>query len=71
MSAAVTVPLTILGIVIFFGLYLLPIWVAIKRKSPALFAVIVINLMLGWTIVGWIVAMAFAFRPTPLGRPAR
>ena len=33
--------LTFLGVIIFFGLYLAPIWVALARKSPYLFLAVV------------------------------
>jgi len=33
--------LTLLGVIIFFGLYLAPIWVALARKSPCLFLAVV------------------------------
>jgi hypothetical protein len=41
-------------------LYWLPTIVAITRKHANLGPVIVVNLFLGWTFVGWIVALAMA-----------
>jgi hypothetical protein len=44
------------------GLYLIPTIVAVIRKVPNMGSVIVINLLLGWTLVGWVVALAMAAR---------
>lgn len=58
------------------GLYLLPSIVAEVRKAPNKGSIIVINVLLGWTIVGWVVALAMAARdvpprpqPTPFAQP--
>ena len=42
--------------------YLLPTLVAWLRHTSDLGAVAVINLALGWTLLGWIVALAIALR---------
>ncbi|WP_221937365.1 superinfection immunity protein [Gordonia rubripertincta] len=47
------------------GLYLLPSIVAEVRKVPNKGSVIVINLLLGLTIIGWVVALAMAARDVP------
>jgi hypothetical protein len=56
---------TLLGFLIIFGLYFLPTIVAIARKVPNMGVVIVINFFLGWTVIGWIVALAMAVRSKP------
>jgi len=40
--------------------YLLPAIVAALRQSPSGRAVFALNLFLGWTVIGWIVAMTWA-----------
>jgi hypothetical protein len=47
--------------------YLLPWAIAATRHRPASAAVAVINLFLGWTLVGWVVALVLACsaRPQP------
>jgi len=53
----------VLAIVIFFGaiaLYFLPTIVGISRKKKNLAPIVIINLLLGWTIIGWIVALVWA-----------
>jgi T4 superinfection immunity protein len=44
------------------GLYFAPSIVAGRRRVPSVGSVLIINLFLGWTLVGWIVALAMAFR---------
>ena len=46
--------------IIWFALYFIPTIVVIARKSHNIGPVMVINLFLGWTFIGWIVALAMA-----------
>jgi hypothetical protein len=41
-------------------LYFLPTTMAGKRKSRNAGSILVINLFLGWTLIGWVVALAMA-----------
>jgi hypothetical protein len=43
-------------------LYFLPSVVAVARKVTHQGSVVVINLFLGWTFIGWVVALAVACR---------
>lgn len=45
-------------LVVIFLLYFLP--AVIARKKPNASSVFVINLFLGWTLIGWVVALAMA-----------
>ncbi len=45
--------------------YLLPTSLALVRRAPTGLC-FVVNLLLGWTVIGWIVAFILAFR-TPHG----
>ena len=47
-------------ILIGIGIYFLPTWVAKARKSPKVAPVFVINLFLGWTLIGWVAALVLA-----------
>ncbi len=40
--------------------YFLPTVVAYNRKQPNLTAIGVLNVFLGWTFVGWVVALVWA-----------
>lgn len=55
-----TLPLLLIGVVVYF----VPAMVATSRKAVNRGSVGVINLLLGWTIIGWIVALAMAMGRT-------
>jgi hypothetical protein len=64
-GAAVVLLFVIVGI----GVYFLPTAVAITRKVPNQGSVMVVNFFLGWTFVGWVVALAMACRTSDLSAP--
>lgn len=41
--------------------YFVPTFVAYYRKSANMTAVVLVNLLLGWSMIGWIVALILAF----------
>ena len=45
--------------------YWVPTAVAWRRHVPAKGQVLVVNLFLGWTFIGWVVALVMAFRHVP------
>jgi hypothetical protein len=51
--------MSIIGIIIIFALYWLPSIVAAIRQANV-GPVIVVNLFLGWTFIGWVVSLAMA-----------
>ncbi len=65
---------TALGAVIWIlaiAAYWTPSLVAGIRHVPNFGSVTVINLFLGWTVIGWIVALAMACRSVPAVTPAQ
>jgi hypothetical protein len=40
--------------------YLLPVWVAMGRECKATAGIAIVTIFLGWTFVGWVVALAWA-----------
>jgi len=58
--------LTILSIL--FVMYWLPTIVAILRRTPSALGVATINFFLGWTVIGWIVALVLALAAYPAER---
>lgn len=60
-SAAVVI-LLIVGILIAIAAYWTPTIVAWRRHVPNIGSIIVINFLLGWTLVGWAVALAMAVK---------
>jgi hypothetical protein len=53
------------GALIVFALYFVPSIVAVARKVPNTGSIIVIDVFLGWTFIGWVVALAMACRTVP------
>jgi len=51
-------------VLLLLGLYALPSIIAVQRHAAIEGTVIIINLALGWTVIGWVVAMAMAYGPT-------
>jgi hypothetical protein len=51
------------------ALYLVPVMVGVARHAPDLAAIAVINILLGWTFVGWVLALALAMRSASPSRP--
>jgi hypothetical protein len=54
-----------IGILILVGMYFLPTIIGKVRGVPNLGSVAVINTFLGFTLVGWVVALAMAARTVP------
>src|SRR5216683_1353625 len=50
-------------------LYLLPVLLGWARHVPDIGAVAVINILLGWTLVGWALALALALRTVNRATP--
>jgi hypothetical protein len=54
-----------IGILMLMGLYFTPLIVAMIRKVPNVGSIAVINVFLGWSIIGWVVSLAMAARSVP------
>lgn len=52
---------TIIGLITLAAIYFIPSIVAWNRRYRNLASVVVINVFLGWTLIGWVVALAMAF----------
>ena len=44
----------------FLCLYFLPTIIAAARKKTNLMAIFLVNLFLGWSVIGWVVALVWA-----------
>jgi hypothetical protein len=69
-GAGVGVGLVVLFL-ISFVFYWIPTVVAVVRHVPNMASVVVINLFLGWTLIGWVVALAMSVRSRPDPYPTR
>lgn len=52
------------------AVYLLPVLIGWIRRVPDIGSVAVLNILLGWTMVGWAVALALALRSVRPPSPA-
>jgi hypothetical protein len=53
----------LLILLFFVALYLSPIATAYQRKTDNVAQVAVVNLLLGWTLIGWVIALVMAYKP--------
>jgi len=42
--------------------YLVPTFIALRRGHPNYIPILVVNLSLGWTVIGWVGTLAWAIR---------
>lgn len=63
------VPKGFVMVIACFGVYILPSMLAWKRGSSRRWKITAINVLLGWTVIGWIVSMVltYAYEPPPAG----
>ncbi len=54
-----------------FVTYFAPLWIAIFRGHPDARGIAALNLLLGWTVIGWLLAMVWAVSRVPLRRAAQ
>ena len=52
---------SLLGLVIGTGFYFVPTIIAGVRKKRNLISIGLLNFFLGWTVIGWIIALIWAF----------
>lgn len=49
------------GIFLLLILYFLPTLIAFSRYKRNVVAILVLNILAGWTFIGWIIAIVWAF----------
>ena len=52
--------LELLLIVLIFALYFLPTLIAFLRQHKNKLAIFLLNLLLGWTVLGWVVSLVWS-----------
>lgn len=52
--------IVLIVLIVVVALYFLPTIIAVTRKKRNLGPIILVNLLLGWSVIGWIVAMVWA-----------
>jgi hypothetical protein len=53
--------LGICGVILILCFYFWPTSEAYRRKNKNCVAIFILNLLLGWTVIGWVIAMVWAF----------
>lgn len=48
-------------------LYFLPTFLALARSHPNSFPIAIVNLSLGWTVIGWVGALFWSLTKQPRG----
>lgn len=54
----------IIACVFGFILYIIPMFIALKRKHPQRFPIGCLNIFLGWTFLGWVICLVWALSNT-------
>lgn len=52
--------LELLLIVLFFAFYFLPTLIAFLRQHKNKLAIFLLNFLLGWTVLGWVVSLVWS-----------
>jgi RsiW-degrading membrane proteinase PrsW (M82 family) len=56
--------LALLLVVLILSLYFLPTIIALMRHRQSPGVIVVLNVLLGWLLIPWIICLAMAFGPT-------
>ena len=56
-------------VLIFGGLYLLPIFIAVARRHRHLLPIVLTTLFFGWSGIGWVGALVWAALPSEKTEP--
>ena len=52
--------LELLLVVLIFALYFLPTLIAFLRQHKNKLAIFLLNLLLGWTVLGWVISLVWS-----------
>lgn len=59
---AILSTISTVGILIIGGIYFIPSIIALVRKKRNKIAIIALNFFLGWSLIGWVVALVWALK---------
>ena len=49
-------------LIVWIIIYFIPTIIAFRRKHINKISILIINLFLGWSLIGWVIALAWAFK---------
>ncbi|RJP30025.1 MAG: superinfection immunity protein [Candidatus Omnitrophota bacterium] len=52
--------LGLLAVILIFSLYFLPTLIAFLRQHKNKLAIFLLNLLLGWTVLGWVISLVWS-----------
>lgn len=52
----------LIGLILILIIYFIPTIAAYRNEHKNLSSIAVVNLLLGWTLVGWVIALAWALK---------
>jgi hypothetical protein len=61
LTLGVAILLLVLVLAVLPLLYLLPTLVALQRRKRNALSILMVNLYLGWTLIGWVAAIVWAY----------
>lgn len=61
LGSAFGILMLIAGVILFFALVALPSIVAFRRNHPSKMGILVLNICLFWSFIGWVIALVWAF----------
>jgi len=47
-------------------IYFAPTFIAVKRDHPNMTSILLLNLFLGWSFIGWVIALIWSFSATSI-----
>ena len=53
---------SIIGVIVILISYFIPTIIALIRKHRDVMAIFILNLFLGWSLIGWIISLVWAFK---------
>ena len=59
------IPIIIWAVVLLF-VYFIPAFIAYSKKHDNKTAIILLNIFLGWTLIGWVVSLVWAVKKPPV-----
>jgi Superinfection immunity protein len=69
-TGGVSAPAVVVIWVVLVAAYWAPTIIAPVRKVRGIGQVVIVNFFLGWTLIGWVVALVMAFRHVPAATEA-